>query len=221
MNPKIKAIGYLTIGGAVVSLVSAYFTDTTFWQSTLISLGTTLLGLGLAILLVNHTLLSSDKKLAAGPVLKLISPNMSKLHNELFLNHLHEKLGKNQFQELLKIYQDHKRDPRAFSPEQRDVLHGAIISRRDEILAVHDLLQEQFRELTALLGWSFDSTIVGAALDARISFATFRGASSDTSDDSKRSVIESFLDGEAAAFKVLERLAEHFGLEENQYQSEG
>jgi len=220
MNKQIRLIGASTSIVALLCIIAAYYQSASFWQSLLIGLGTTFLGLGLAVLAVNYFLAASDKKLAAKPVLKLIGPNIHKLHNDLFIRHLHKKLGKDQFETLIALYQKHNRNPRAFSPQQRDAIYEAVLEKKDELMSVYEALQEQLRELTLLLGWSFDSRITGASLDARISFATFKAASWDGSEDGKASVVEAYLDAEVTTSAVFAALTKHLGMKDNEWQSE-
>lgn len=213
-------VGSGTALASVVLIVVSYYLAGGFWQNVLIGLATTFLGLGMAVLVVNHFLTSSDKRIAAKPLLKLIAPNVRRYHNELFLRYGYEKFGKDQFQSLVKLYQKHKGDPKAFSPEQRKALYDAIEVEKDDLLRVHDALGEQFRELTLLLGWSFDSRITAAAMDARLNYATFRSLNWDESEETKLSAIESFFDAEAATAVVFAQLTKHLGLQESDWLEE-
>ena len=218
MNKQIKIIGTIILLVAIVMITIAYFVSGTFWQSLLISLSTTLFGFGLALFIVNHILTSSDKKAASEPLVKLIMPNIKKLHNEYFVQHLKAELGTAQMEEWLEIYTNHKGDPKAFSPEQRDKLYEVIQSKKDELEKVYESLQEQFRELTLLLGWSFDSKITSDAFSSRLNMATFSSSSWDGEVETKLSVIEAYLDIEADTQALFSKLMSYLGLSKEEWQ---
>jgi hypothetical protein len=218
MNKKIQIIGISLVVLSVVFAIGAYFVNIAFWQSLTLGLATTLFGIGIAIFVVNHLLTSSDKKAASKPLLKLIRPNINHLHNNLFIRHLHDQLGKDQMELWLQIYQKHKGTPKAFSPEQRDKFYSAIELIKDDLNVVYDLLQEQFRELTLLLGWSFDSKITSAAFSARLSMATFQSSQWDGTDESKLKIIEAYLDTEVATGILLAQLFQHLGIKADEWQ---
>lgn len=218
MNKKIKHIGLLAILLSVLGMAISYSIPQGFWFSLVMGVSTSLFGVGLAVIVVNYVITSSDKKSASEPLLKLIAPNIKTLHNELFIEHLHDQLGKDQMESLIGIYEKHKRNPRAFSPEQRDKLYEAISLKKNELNNTYDALQEQFRELTMLLGWSFDSKITSIAFSARLSMATFQASSWDDEDSTKLNVIETYLDIEGETGTLFSRLCEHLGLKESDWQ---
>ena len=217
MKFNVRQISFTSVLVALACLSSGYFLQPGFWQSVAIGLGTTFLGLGLAVLAVNHALTSSDKKLAAKPVYKLIMPNTTLLHNDLLIRHMHKELGKDQFEELFAIYEKHKGNPSCFSPQQRDVIFDAINKIKPELTKIYETLQEQLRELTLLLGWSFDSQITDASLSARVSMATFLAATWDGTDKSKREIIEAYIDSDATLSAVVIALSKHLDIKDEEW----
>lgn len=219
MNRTIQLIGLITL---LLSLTAGWFgheLSPGYWQDILVGLATTFLGLGLAVIVINHFLSSEEKRHAAAPLLKIISSNVQELHNELFVGHLRHCFGNEEFESLMNIYRKHKGNPDAFSPKQRDEIYQAIELKKTEILAVYEALQEQLKELNLLLGWSFDSKITGAALTARFHYATFKAVRWDGSEQTKKITIEAYIDAEAATSTVFSLLTKHLGLKESDWQS--
>jgi hypothetical protein len=220
MNRTISIVGTLGLVVFVILAYIAYRTPAGYWQDLLMSLSTTFLGLGIGVIAVNAYLSSADKRQFAKPVLKMIAPNIQELHNELFIKHLHKSFGKNDFEALMDVYNKHNRNPKAFSPKQRDDLYSAIEAIKPELLRLHELLGEQLRELTLLLGWSFDSRVTSAALTARLGFATFKGLNWDGSDASKTTAIEAYLDSEAATSATVKHLISYLGVKDSDWKEE-
>lgn len=175
------------------------------------NVGSTLLGLAAAILLVNHYLASSEKGAAAAPLVKLIAPAINELHNDLFVTHLTNTFGIAKLRTLVDTYQRNKRDPRAFSPGQCNELHAAIMSKSSELIRVYDVLIDQFRELSMITGWTFDPSVTAAALEARLNFLKFKSIQQATDQDSKYEILGAYLDGEASASAVFNKLLNRLG----------
>lgn len=127
--------------------------------------------------------------------------------------------GIHEFDRLMTTYTEHKGNPQAFSPDQRDRLYDCISKIRPQLTETFDLLQDQFRELSTIAGWGFDPRLVAAALNTRLNVATFKAHSWDEqiSNESKLRAIESHIDAEAAATRVFQLLAEHLGLEKEDW----
>ena len=100
---------------------------------------------------------------------------------------------------MARLYQKNKGNPQAFSPDQCNELHSAIMSKATDLLRVYDLLIDQFRELSMITGWSFDPSVTAAAVQARLSFVKFKSIHGASDQDSKYQIVEAYLDGEAAA----------------------
>lgn len=219
MNNTLERLAYLPLAASLAAGVGGYYLPAGYIQDLILGLCTTLLGLGLGIILVNKYLSASDKRIAAIPLLKLIHPNIIRLHNDLFLEAGRSAFGKDKLESLIDILQKHKRSAQAFTPQDRDALYTHIMSMRADLIEQYDLLGDQFRELSTIIGWSFDPRIVAAALEARLQFAAFKTAryADDTSPEEKIKVIEAFFNGEAASGKVLELLIGHLGLRREEW----
>lgn len=197
-----------------------YLVESEFWTGALIELSGVLLGLGIAVLVVDYYLTSSEKQVAAEPLLKLVEPNVTKLHNELFVQYGRQRFGKDKFESLIDLYQKHDANPEAFAPDQLDEIYEALFEKKDELNRVYEALQEQLRELTLLLGWRFDADITHAALAARLNYATFLGLNWDGTRPTKLAAVEAWFDAEGATSVVVHGLIKHLGLEEEEWLKE-
>lgn len=220
MHKNIKVVGYSSIGLAFLLAIAGYFLPAGYAQDLVIGTTGTFLGLGIAVLAINYFLGASDRKAAAAPLLKLILPNMREINNVLLIDLLNDHFGIDEAKRLIEIYTNNRGNPKAFSPEQRDRLHAGILTKKTELLRVHSLLGEQLKELSTLVGWSFDSTIVAAALEARLNFVAFQKYIDLAETEDKYKLIEAYIDGVAAAKKVVERLTQHLGLASQDWQSD-
>lgn len=220
MKSPITKIGIISVLLAIAMALAGFSQSPGFVQDVLVGLSTTFFGVGLGVVVINYYLTSVDKKSAAGPISKLIAPNIAKLHNELFIKHLIKELGKEEMSRLLGIYQKHKGQPNAFSPSDRDILYDAIVPIRKELSDVYDALHEQMKEVTLLLGWTYDTAITAAALTARLSYGAFKSAAWDGSVEDKLKVIEAYLDSEGATSTVYSKLQSHLGLKDSEWKED-
>lgn len=208
----------LSVGAAAVGAIG-FFLPVGYLQGLVGNVAATILGLAAGVIFVNIYLASSEKGAAAAPLLKLIAPALKELHNDLHVTHLKDTFGIEKTRTLIDIYEKNKRNPQAFSPEQCNELHSAIVSKAADLLRVHEILIEQFRELSMITGWSFDPAVTAAALESRLNFIKFRSlqAQATHSPDVKYQVVEAYLDGEAAAMAVFEKLVHRVGLPDKEW----
>lgn len=212
MNPlqRITAISSVV---ALASLVGSYWL-TNYWQALVLSVGSAVLSVAIALVAVNRILLGAEKKYAAVPLFEFIQPTIHRLHNDLFVELGRTSLGKEQFEGMIGLYQKHQRSPQAFTPKQREDLYKMISGVRDELIAVYDLLSEQLRELTSMVGWSFDPKLMGLALKARLKAANFKSLPFDDADQSQQKIIEAYLDIDGIFITLADVLVTHAGLTE-------
>ncbi len=209
MNP-LRGITVISFAVSFASLIGSYWLAN-YWQALVLSIGSAALSVAIALVAVNHFLLGAEKKYAAAPLLQFIQPTIYRLHNDLFIELARTKLGKQQFEDMIDLYQKHNRSPQAFTPKQREELYKMISSVRDELIAVYDLLSEQLRELTSMVGWSFDPKITGLALQARLTAANFKSLPFDDTDQSQQKVIEAYLDTDGMFTTLADALITHAG----------
>lgn len=197
---------------AAVLAATGFFVPDGYGQGLLGAAAVTFFGLAVALLLVNYYLASSEKAEAAAPLVKLIDHAIRELHNNLFLGLWDAEFGIDRRKSLLNKYSSNERNPRAFSPEECNELHSVITAKAPDLVRVYDLLIDQFRELSMITGWSFDPSVTAAALEARLNFVKFKSMHTATDQDSKYQVLEAYLDGEAAATAVFEKLITRLGI---------
>ena len=80
----IKWMIWLTASIGLLVCVVAYWLSP-FFQGLSVSVGVTLLGFSLALAIVNGYLNTEEKKRAAVPLMKMISPAFSQLHNDYLI----------------------------------------------------------------------------------------------------------------------------------------
>lgn len=211
MNRAFLVCGLLLLVTAMATGWAGYKVSNEYVRSLLGNAATEFVGLGVALFFVDFYLGRTEKAEAAEPLVKLITPAIVELHNDLFLGHFHTQFGIDKTRELLAVYQKNKRNPNAYSPLQRDEIHAVIMLKRDELLRVYDILIDQFRELSMITGWSFDPAVTAMALEARLNFVKFKSLHASIDNDSKAQLIEAYLDGEGAASAVVARLIERLG----------
>jgi hypothetical protein len=212
----ILTFGSFTVAAALGT--TGYFAPAGYVQDLLSGTATTFLGLAVALVLVNYYLTASEKAEAAAPLLKLIQPAIVELHNDLFIRLWDARFGIDKRKSLLSKYDSNQRNPKAFSPKECDAIHNVIISKAADLVRVFDLLIDQFRELSMITGWSFDPSVTAAALEARLWFVKFKSLQAATDQESKYQIVEAYLDGEAAATAVFEKLITRLGVPRTAWQ---
>lgn len=218
--PSIKAMSGIFFGiGIAVIYLGSILTD--YAQGVALSFGTTLLGFGIALFVVNGLLDSSDKRLAAFPLLKMMARSVSHYHNNLFIENCRLAFGKEEFSKLIDTYQKHKNDPKAFSPEQRDRLYGIITDNEDELKQTVEKLGRELEEVSNIIGWSFNPKIMRDCLEVRLNSREFCDMDFDSDVNTKLRACELYLDMEADATAILNRLAGYIGLSQDEYMGEG
>lgn len=220
MSFNVKTTGYATLAGATGLFAVGYFVPPSFWQNAIVGIASTLLGLGLAVLVVNSFLMSHDKKAAAKPLLQMIAPTVRELHNELFLDLGYDKFGKDKFHSMMDLYKKHKGDPECFAPEDRTALYQSLEENRSELNRTYSLLAEQFREMTLMLGWSFDAQITQVAMSARLTFSQFQVLKWDSSKQDQLDAVEAFFDADVMSNQLFSVLATYLGLSKTDYLSD-
>lgn len=204
MKLGISAAITLILGLAI--LVAAWF-FTDYWQGLMLNLGTGLIGLAVGLYIVNFMLAKDEKMKAAIPLLRMISPSISDLHNDHFIRPGRLAFGIPGFNDLLDVYLNNERKPEALSPPQRDGLYKLIKQHRDQAIPLLNIIFDQLKEMTSLLGWSFSPQIVTASLDARLDIVKFRNLVFDDKEATILRACELYLDIDYACGGVIQELA--------------
>ncbi len=194
---------------AIIVATIAYFTSG-YWTSLFLNLASTLIGIGVGIALINVYFDVKSRRRAIQPLLQLITPSIAKVHNSL-LRRGFDNFGMPQFKEIMDRYHVNNRDPRALSPDERNKLYDIVKSDKNGVLALYDMLESDLRELTIVLGWSFDPQILASAFACRYAITKMRSVVFDDSDQCKLDVCEQFLDVDGAASLVFARLVKVTG----------
>ena len=209
---KITRFAYpaLVMGGAL-SIVAYWLSG--YWQSLALSLVSVFLGFGVALLVINGFINEGERKKAAVVLLQMVLKDVSEYHN-LFIRKGHDKFGIPTWNEIIDTMNQNKRNPDALTPEQRTSILEILSENKDEILSVTASIDERFREISYILGWSFHPKIVRDAMLSRMEIAklqTLVNAESLT-DDQKKEAIEIYFDFDADSSAVLTSLAGILGI---------
>ena len=197
----------------------AYSVGENFWQSVLLSLASTFLGLSIALVIVNGYLHHNAKRSTVKSLLKLVQSPIAKYHNDL-TEKGHDAFGSTRFGELTVQYFESNANPAIFSPEDRSKIFQIVKQNKqlfDQQLA---LIDAQLRELTFVLGWSFSPAILKACFECRITITQFREIDIDDPSVDQKSICEHFLDADIHAFTVHRLLVKMLGLPSNEVYDE-
>ena len=192
----------------IVSLlcgVWAYFITPGFYQSLLAGITTTLFGVSAALFAVNVYLGRRSRKSAISALLKLVSPSIEENHSKL-LNEAWTRFGKPQFRELIQRYEENNGDPQALDPSERDTLYDMIKPKKLSYDRLLNKLEQDLKELTFILGWSFDPEILRNCFSCRHAIAKFRDLALEDSLQNKYDICEQFIDIDLYSFQALEGL---------------
>jgi hypothetical protein len=207
-----KEVGLSLTSFAVGASIAAgaYFTEG-YWQSMLLDLAIAFVALGAGLMVINFYLDMRARKSALEPMLELVEESIQQHHNDL-MDRAWASIGKPQFSDLVDRYVERGRDPLALTPSERDAIYEMVKSDRDNLHRLQDHLDEQLKELTLILGWSFDPRILQHAFSCRSAIARMRTLDFDDTDATKREVCQMFLDIDISAFGLHGHLAEAIGL---------
>lgn len=219
---KRPTAGILIVMGFLVSigLVFVGYHSTGFTQNVLVEFAGTAVSFAIGLWLVDVYLQLDEKRKAAVPLLEMITPSIAKWHNDYFIEKGRLAFGIPGWHALLDAYQSNGRNPQALSPEQRDGLYKIIAASRAEVLPLFDTLHDQLKELSALLGWSFNPQIMRAALSCRLNIVRFKNLTLSDDTRSKLDACELYLDIDAYAGAVVSELANLLGLKKSDWSSD-
>jgi hypothetical protein len=212
---KTKRYIILSLLAAIIAATAGYFTQG-YWQALLINLSTTFLGLSIGLIVINHFLNRQEKRQAAIPMLEMIHPYVSELHNDHFIDPGRLKFGIPGFNALIDAYEQNGRTPAALSPEQRNGLYDLIKEHRLQATLLMDTIHDQLKEMTSLLGWSFSPRIITVSMRARLEIIKFKTLDFSDSDEAKLRACELYLDIDSICGGVLIEINSLLGLSVNQ-----
>ncbi len=210
----------LALGLAVSLGIASYRVSNPFQEAWLIELASLALGLSLALFIVNIYLDRKSRRAAVTPLLMLVAPSIRD-HNNAFLKDVWDLFGKPQFDALMRRYAEYHRDPKALSSDERERLYAHIKSRWAPLAPVLDRLDNDLRELSMLLGWSFSSRVLGSCFACRFAIASLRQITFDDSSEAKLRAVEQYLDIASSAFAVFDALVHMLGIPEERVYRRG
>lgn len=190
--------------------VGAYFTEG-YWESLLLDAAMVFVALGIGLIVINFYLDMKARREAVDPLLGLVQTSIQQHHNDL-IDRAWEKLGKSRFSELVDRYMKHGNDPLALNAEERDAIYVMVKSDKDRILELHNQLQDELKELAAILGWSFDPLILRHIFECRYAITRLRAIEFDDTNETKAEVCRLYLDIDINAFGLNSHLTGLIGL---------
>ena len=205
-----KSAGFFAVVVFILSLLAlvlAYASDG-FVQQILISAFGSLLGISIALYIVNIYLDFRSRKLIAGPVYFLLSTPVGRFHDDLFIEAGRTKFGKAAFNQLLDEFQQNGRAANSFSPENRAKFKEMILDQKSEILATLEELDLRLSDTTAVLGWNFDPAVTSSSVMAKIEIAKLKEAIAMNGEDDAL-LIESFFNVDASSNGAHDKLSKY------------
>jgi hypothetical protein len=211
MSAGLLAILFLVSGLLIGSL--AFVTNNSLYQSIAIEGGASFFSIFLGIVAVNLVLNSRERRNAAGPLLQLVVESVSQQHNDLFIDLGRNTFGTQKFNNLVDAYQNNKRDPHVFSPADLDAIFTMIQTRREDLVKIYSEIETDSRDIAFILGWAYDPNILMGIVSARADIKKFIRLSGDRNptQDTKREIVEAYLDIDAATGHWVNRLAKKLG----------
>lgn len=187
-----KKLVFICFGSMIITIFSAYFIPSAFFQNIVINIGTTFFALGVGLILVNIYLENKAKKGAVKSLFVLVQKSIAEFHNYL-LNVGWAKYGSEGFGEIIVEYVKSNGNPQSIKKDNRLFFYDLVKNDR-EILTKVEILQNNLTELSRLIGWNLDYNLLEAILDARISIGKLKETILNDSDESIDYATEHLLD---------------------------
>jgi len=187
--------------GSAATAAGAYWASAAYWRPLLLNLAATFLAAGLAVVIVNLYLDRGSRKDALKALLRMVLPAIKDMHNSI-LDEVFKRFGKEEFDSLVKRYTDAGGDPRALTPAERDKFYGLVKDNHDRLRDLFRRLNEVMKELTAILGWSFNPDLLREVFFCRYAVSKFLLLKLDDTDQGKLDAVEQFFDSHIKGFTV-------------------
>ncbi|GAB5562655.1 MAG: hypothetical protein SynsKO_43020 [Synoicihabitans sp.] len=178
--------------GIIVIILGKHQPDA-YYQAIMGSAGITLIGLSLAIVIVNYYLDKKNKVRALTALFELVGPSLHRLTNTL-VKIAHDEFGQTGFDEITDNYQRGDWKPTSLSREQRNKLYELLKSNKNDLSKIVSEMDEALKEFCSVVGWSFDSTILFRAFTCRASISKLKRVNYDDTDEEVKVVCELYLD---------------------------
>lgn len=197
---------------AAGALAAAYYCKDTFWQAVAINVSTTFLGIGFGVIAVNIYLERNSRKGAVRSLLVLSHESIAEFHN-LLLDICWAKYGRDGWKKILAEYAEAKGKPEALRQEVREALYE-IMKNNHTVKNRIDILEETLTELSRLVGWDLDASLLKACLDSRIAISRLKSVVMDDSPKAIDATTEHLLDSDHHSQRARRILMEMAGIKE-------
>lgn len=212
MDKEKRYAAISTATGVIIGCLGS-FVPSVYWSSFCANIAVGLLGLGAGLFLINFYLNREAKKEAVFSLMTLVAPSIEQHHNDL-LEEAWGTFGRPQWGEMIDRYISNNGDPTSFTPEERDKIYAMIKAKKEFYIDRLRKLETDLRELVLILGWTFDPSILAHCFNSRYSILKFSTSSFDDSTETKKAVIEHFLDAEITSNQVHSGLVRLLGWKE-------
>jgi hypothetical protein len=198
------------LGGAFT--IGGYFVPEGYWQSLLIELGATFLAVAVGIVAVNIYLDKDSRKAAIKSIVQLSGSSMNAYHRHI-TNLLLTRFDADEATTIVRKYAEHNGDINFIKPDHRRWIYDLAKADQARIAAVVNDLERTLEEVTSLVGWDLDSSLLASTLHARQSIRLYREIPFDDSEEAMKRITEHLLDidiyitGAASRFIALADLS--------------
>ena len=193
----------------VASAVAAWYLPEKFWQPLVLSIASSFFAIGMAIVAVNIYLERESRKGAIQAILLLAHEAIRDFHNS-YMDLVYTRFSKEQFKGILKRFTDSRGDANELTADERSGVAELAKKNAAEFEDLITALDASLGELTQLVGWNLDSSLLAQAIHARKSIRSFRAAMRGTSD---AEICRNWLDIDIHSKTVHNILSEMAGIE--------
>lgn len=191
-RPELKFAVIALVTGIVILFFGTKVADP-YSQSIYANGGVSLVGLAVALWIVNIYLDRRSRSAAKHALFELVGESLSEINNR-FVGYAHDHFGQQKFDDLTAVFLRNERKATALSREQRSELWKLVQENRSSLDPLIDQLDGELKELCGLVGWSFDSRILYIAISCRAAIAKYVRYKSGATDDDVKIVCENFLE---------------------------
>jgi len=197
---------------SVPPLIAAHTVTDTVWVSFLTGLSSSLVILGVGVIAINFYLENAARQGAVKALFMLSQRAITDFHND-WITLCWSKFGRDMYGSIAKELVDAKLDVNALKKENRAIIYNIYAESPDLKNRVSEL-ESMLSELTRMVGWSLDATLLTACLIARSTIAELKAVPLDNSDSSIDSVTMYIFRLDGTTQKARATLMELAGIKE-------
>lgn len=209
---RLIIVAISTMALAAAFLGGAFFIDHPLWQAFLAGVSSSLLVLGMSIVAINIYLESSSRKDAVKALFVLSQESINNFHNSL-MRAAWGAFGREAFGTLMKELQKGGFSPEVLKFESRKTLYD-IYAASQEMRLNTLALEATLAELSRMMGWSLDATMLAACLAARAEIAKLSAVVLDDEEASVSAVAAGLIRVDVLTQLARERLMKIAGLKD-------